>query len=234
MISVICCYNKPEEYKAMCKTLQVQNIPCELIGVDNSNQRFSSAAAALNWGAKQSKGDILVFLHQDIIFSQGNSLQQLLEGILQTPEHVIVGIYGASHEEREKYVGSFQIYQTLDECCVAMPRKTWEKYLFNENLCDGWHLYVVELCLRVSNDGALICAKDCGILHLSTGTVDRNYMKTYRKILQIYKNKKWIATTCKSMPTNMMYYYGYYILWSIKKMLLGNYPLIHRIQSGRK
>ena len=78
MVSVICCYNRANEYAAMCETLRTQNIPCEMIGVDNSNQRFSSAAAALNWGAEQAQGDVLVFLHQDILFSRAESLAELI------------------------------------------------------------------------------------------------------------------------------------------------------------
>lgn len=234
MVSVICCYNRANEYAAMCETLRTQSIPHEVIGVDNSANRFSSAAAALNWGAEQASGDILVFLHQDILFSRENSLEELTSGVFQTSGHAVVGLYGAKHSKNERYVGEFQIYETLDECCIAVPRKTWEALRFNESFCDGWHLYVVEFCLRAQNMGALICAKDCGIRHLSSGTVDKNYMKTYRKILVTYKDKKWIATTCKSMPTNLLYFYGYYAVWSVKKALLGNYPLIHRLRTGRK
>lgn len=234
MVSVICCYNRAAEYAAMCETLKTQTVSCELIGVDNSGGKFSSAAAALNWGAEQAKGDIFVFLHQDILFSEENSLAQLISIILQTQEPVIAGLFGAKHGKEEKYLGEFKVYETLDECCIAMGRETWSKLRFNETLCDGWHLYAVELCLRAQNAGVLICAKDCGIRHLSNGTVDKNYMRTYRKLMLAYKDKSWIATTCKSMPNSMLYYYGYYAVWRIKKALLGNYPLIHRLRSGRK
>ena len=234
MVSVICCYNRAEEYAAMGETLKTQTVPYELIGVDNSAGKFTSAAAALNWGATQAQGEIFVFLHQDILFSKEDSLEQLISGILQTPGHVITGLFGAKHSKEDRYAGEFKVYETLDECCIAMPRKTWEMLRFNETLCDGWHLYAVELCLRAQNASVLICAKDCGIQHLPNGTVDKNYMRTYRKLMLAYKDKSWIATTCKSMPNNFLYYYGYYAVWSIKKLLLGNYPLIHRLRTGRK
>ena len=230
MVSVICCYNKAEEYAAMRKTLETQSVSWELIGVDNRSQRFSSAAAALNWGAEQAQGDILLFLHQDILFLQENSLKELLSGVYQAPGHVIVGLFGAKHGKEKRFFGDFQVYETLDECCVAMPKKTWEMLRFHETLCDGWHLYVVELCLRAQDAGVLICAKNCEIRHLSSGTVDKNYMRTYRKILSTYRNKRWIATTCKSMPTSLLYYYGYYAVWCVKKLLFGNYPLLYRIR----
>ena len=234
MVSVICCYNKVTEYAAMSESLKTQTIPYELIGVDNSNSRFSSAAAALNWGAMQSNGDTFVFLHQDIVFCQEDALAQLVSVILQTPNPVIAGLFGAKHTQEDAHVGEFNTYETLDECCIAMSRETWSMLRFNETLCDGWHLYAVELCLRAQNAGVLICAKDCGIRHMSNGTVDKKYMKTFRKLMLAYPDKKWIATTCKSMPNNMLYYYGYYAMWVIKKCMLGNYPLIYRLRTGRK
>ena len=234
MVSVICCYNKAAEYAAMSESLKTQTIPWELIGVDNSKGRFSSAAAALNWGAMQAGGDVFVFLHQDILFCREDALAQLVGVILQTPNPVVAGLFGAKHTGEETYIGDFKAYETLDECCVAMSRETWSMLRFNETLCDGWHLYAVELCLRAQNAGVLICAKDCGIRHLSNGTVDKNYMKTFRKIMLAYPDKKWIATTCKSMPNSLLYYYGYYGVWAVKKRLLGNYPLIYRLRNGRK
>lgn len=188
----------------------------------------------MNWGAERAQGDVFVFLHQDILFSEEDSLEQLIGVVVQSSEPVIAGLFGAKHGKNERYIGDFKVYETLDECCIAMSGETWSKLRFNEVLCDGWHLYAVELCLRAQNAGVLICAKNCGIRHLSNGTVDKNYMRTYRKLLLAYKDNKWIATTCKSMPTSMLYYYGYYAVWSIKKVLLGNYPLIHRLRTGRK
>lgn len=234
MVSVICCYNRAAEYAAMCETLKAQTVPCEVIGVDNSDGKFSSAAAALNWGAEQAQGNVFVFLHQDILFTKEDSLAQLIRVIVQTPRPVIAGLFGAKHGKDETYIEDFKIYETVDECCLAMSGETWRMLRFNETLCDGWHLYAVELCLRAQNAGVLICAKDCGIRHLSNGTVDKNYMRTYRKLLLTYKDKKWLATTCKSMPNSLLYYYGYYLVWSLKKAMLGNYPLVHRLRMGRK
>lgn len=40
MVSVICCYNRAEEYAAMCETLKTQTVPYELVGVDNTDNKF--------------------------------------------------------------------------------------------------------------------------------------------------------------------------------------------------
>ena len=50
----------------LLKSLQNQDADYELILVDNTNNRFKSAAEALNDGAKKSSGDFLMFVHQDV------------------------------------------------------------------------------------------------------------------------------------------------------------------------
>lgn len=70
-----------------------------------------------------------------------------------------------------------------------------------------------------------------GIKHYSGGNVDLNYMKKFRQLLRIYNHQGYICTTCKSMPCNLLYYYAYFAIWSIKKKLLGNYPLVQNLKS---
>ena len=229
MVSVVCCYNDEKQYNAMIATLKKQDVSYELIGLDNQDGHFTSAATALNTGARKASGDILVFIHQDILFDSPSSLSSLVE-VLCTEHQAIIGIFGASHGKQRQISTGLWSADTLDECCVAMSKDTWFKFPFQEQICDGWHLYVVELCLRVSLENVLIAYGEFAITHLSGGNVDENYMKTYKKLLRIYKKHGWIATTCKSMPTNLLYFYIYYGIWRIKKCLLGNYPLMGKLK----
>jgi GT2 family glycosyltransferase len=67
MISIICVYNNEwilQNY--LLKSLSEQNTDFELITIDNTENRFKSAAAALNWGGNQAAGDYLMFVHQDV------------------------------------------------------------------------------------------------------------------------------------------------------------------------
>ena len=64
-LSIICVYNNQEVLEAcLLKGLEAQkNKDYELILLDNRSNQFSSAAKALNYGAKQAKSNYLVFSH---------------------------------------------------------------------------------------------------------------------------------------------------------------------------
>lgn len=66
---------------------------------------------------------------------------------------------------------------------------------FNEELCNGWHLYAVELCLQCHNNGINVCVLDCGIEHLSKGNVDNSYNIAFMELLERYKKNFYIITT---------------------------------------
>lgn len=141
-----------------------------------------------------------------------------------------MGLYGASHGKRSKIAENLYEAETLDECCVAMRKTVWKQLKFNEDICNGWHLYVVEMCLRAGEQGILIASGSFDIRHLSYGNVDEKYMKTFKKLLVIYKERKWLATTCKTMPTNLGVFYLYEGIWKIKKALFGNIPIAYKIK----
>ena len=229
MISLVCCYNNLQQYKDMQKSLENQTVEYELIGIDNREGKYKSSASVLNAGGGRAHGEILIFLHQDIIFEKENSLENFVKAIPNDRDS-IVGLYGASHGKRKKIAENLYEAETLDECCVAMRKEVWQQLRFNEDVCNGWHLYVVEMCLRAGEQGLLIASGNFDIKHLSSGTVDEKYMKTFKELLVIYKKKKWIATTCKVMPTNLVVFYLYYGIWKMKKTLFGNLPMAYQIK----
>ena len=139
----------------------------------------------------------------------------------------VVGAFGPRMHRNTKQE-LFEAY-SVDECYFAMSRKTWEKYKFNIHMCDGWHLYAVELCLRLRGNGGIVLVGEGNIKHFSNGDVDDNYMKTYKKLIIAYKGQK-IVTTCKNIPANLTIFYLYYLLWKIKKVLFKNYPLINTMK----
>lgn len=146
----------------------------------------------------------------------------------------IVGLYGASYRKNRKVAQNLYEAETLNECCIAMDATLWRRLKFNEEICDSWHLYVVELCLRASEQGVMIASGSFDIKHLSSGRVDQKYMNLFKKSLVIYKKKKWIATTCKVMPTNLFVFYLYYSLRKVKKSLFGNLPMVYQIKKFLK
>ncbi|BFK61954.1 hypothetical protein I260019D6_12630 [Dorea longicatena] len=104
----------------------------------------------------------------------------------------------------------------------------------DETVVKIWHLYAVEMCLRAkecTKFGGGAAEYNPGIRHFSGGNVDINYMKKFKQLLVIYKHQGYIWTTCKKMPCNMAYYYLYFGVWRIKKLLMENFPLVQTVKS---
>lgn len=72
-VSFITCVSDWQLYEqSVVASLDQMSSPGKLferIPIDNSDNRFS-ASRALNLGLKQSKGNLIVFCHQDIVFSR--------------------------------------------------------------------------------------------------------------------------------------------------------------------
>ena len=75
-ISLIAVYNKPQLLNEMVESANRQkNVEVELITLDNTGHRFSSASKALNYGTTKATGDVIVYLHQDIEFMSDDVLE---------------------------------------------------------------------------------------------------------------------------------------------------------------
>ena len=80
MISVICCWNKENQYTNLYTSVKKQDIECEIISIDNRGGNYKSAAEALNYGAGIANGDVFVFTHQDIILQSSDALRKFVGG----------------------------------------------------------------------------------------------------------------------------------------------------------
>lgn len=216
MISVINVYNNSKEYDNFLNSLKEQNIYSELeiIGINNTTNHFRSAAAALNYGATQAKGDTLIFSHQDIEFLEDDVIQRFAEYVKNSPD-ALVGVAGYGVGNHEKYstlihgkectkVGKWHgnesetiEIETADECFFGMKRIVWEKYRFNEEICDNWHLYAVEFALRIRIDGLVCLCVPAAIWHKSTGNMNSEFYKGVKRLIKIYKHQyPYLYTTC--------------------------------------
>jgi len=220
MISIICCFNNYKTYNEMLyKSVSKQKAEYEIIAIDNSKGKFESSAQALNYGASISKGEYLVFVHQDMEFMQEDFLQSLKRYLDELNDSIIglagmkdaLGVYtNLKHGSNKKYAGDFRVnepieMQTLDECLIAMKRDTYLKLKFDEVTCYNWHLYAVDMCLA----GNLINVKSYVIpleaYHKSCGVISREYKKNLYKIIKKYrKSYDVIYTTCSVSYTNII------------------------------
>jgi SAM-dependent methyltransferase len=171
MMSVVCVYNSESILQdVLLKSLRNQTVDFETVLLDNADGRFKSAAEALNYGGAKSKGDYIVFAHQDMWLSSGSWVDDA-ERILRTiPDLGVAGVVGVSEEgknwyEKRKFsiemfdeafhvelrpVTKPEIVQTLDECLLIVPREVFAKLQFDSQTFDGWDSYGADYCLSAA------------------------------------------------------------------------------------
>jgi hypothetical protein len=222
VITIVCVYNDKctlDEY--LLKGLQTQTNSFELILVDNTKEAFKSAAQALNQGAQKTKGEHILFAHQDIIFMSNRWLEDAEKYVCNLPQLGIAGIAGKGNVphlitnikqgEPPRLAGNYQIdmpmkTQTLDECLVIIPRSIFNLLKFDENTCDDWHLYVVDYCLSVNKLGYDVYVLPLYAYHRSMGCISPSYYSTLKKLVKKHKKDyDWIYTTMGIWKTSPLW-----------------------------
>lgn len=222
MISIVCVYNNEIILnKYLIKSLDNANSEYELILINNTGNKFKSAAEALNFGGNKANGDYIAFIHQDIKFNSPNFLEKLgavLDGI---DDLGIAGMAGVSENikgvisnimqgESSESVGKNKIekplrVQTLDECLIIIPKPVFDRLEFDEETCDDWHLYGVDYSLSVRNFELSAYVLPMCIYHRSPGySMSEGYDITMKKLLKKHRdNYNWIYTTLGNYNTHL-------------------------------
>ena len=223
-ISIICVYNCEENYQnQLLSSISLSNSEIEIIGINNCKNKFSSAANALNVGAKQATGDIYIFAHQDVSIKEKDGLLKFSKTIQELPTGTIVG--GAGAKEKVKVnIGNYTsgnefnpeiIYNIneleevscIDEALFGMKKETFESHSFDERLCDNWHLYAVEMCLYQRKHRNKIYVYPIQFHHYSYGKINKKYVLGLIKLSNNYRPYfKYIWTTCYKVSTSYIYY----------------------------
>lgn len=202
MISVICVYNNRktlDDY--LLRDIYGQG--CQLILLDNRGGHYSSAAEALNHGASEAEGEYLLFVHQDMLIGDESRLFDLENMLDELPDLGIAGLAGRrgpegvitniTHGDPERPAGEMglneaTVVETLDECLFIIPRQTFENHPFDEVTCDGWHLYAVDYCLNIENEGLKAYVLPFEAHHLSDGkSMSKDYYTVMARLIRKYK-----------------------------------------------
>lgn len=237
--TIICVFNDSDKLKSQLLTSISKIRDIELVLINNEDNKFKSAAAALNIGADQAKSDILIFSHQDIFIKDPNELESF---ILRIESGEIGDIYGAQGaKETDKYNISnitagaelnmeyiHMIEEPISVSCVdegffGMRRETFNVLgKFNEELCDNWHLYAVELSLHARKKGFRVFVDPIQLHHFSYGRISISYMKGLIKLCDAYRNSnKYVWTTCYKVRTNYLSIRILYFVWCIHRKVIG-------------
>ena len=188
-------------------SLEKQSCDFELITIDNQNNKYSNMAEAYNSISNNINGDVILFCHQDISFPNDETLSKIEDNILKNVDSV-VGLCGITKEKKVysnlkykktgEYITSNQIdnnleVESLDECCFGMRKELIDELgWFDEEICNGWHLYAAELCIRaIKNDKKIIVIPtDC--YHREEASrgirIDDSFINIFKRIRNKYRD----------------------------------------------
>lgn len=214
-ITVITCYNDKIKYDAFLETLYAQDIPFAVRGIDNTAKQFPSCASALNYAIKDVKTEYVVFAHQDILLPGCSMLRDFLDAMKNSEPGSILGVAGKVPGQPQAFScilhgqsaetlynpgtgfdGLVEV-QTLDECFFGGESIHFKDNPFDESLCNGWHLYAAEQCLRNIKNGRKVYACSIPLVHLSVGHPDRSFYKCFFRLCTAYSSDfDYITTGC--------------------------------------
>jgi hypothetical protein len=97
MISVIVCSRQPQQWdihkRNVAKTI---GVGYEYISIDNTANTYG-ICGAYNKGVQQAKGDIFVFVHEDVFFMEPNWGKTIEAKFSSTPRIGLVGVAGTQY-----------------------------------------------------------------------------------------------------------------------------------------
>lgn len=217
MISLVIC-SRTGDLDSNFKRNIDKSIGCqyELIVIDNS-ENFHSIFEAYNIGIERSKGGIICFLHDDIIFHTSEWGLYLENCFSRYADLGLLGVAGAKiktkmpsawwdcpeefktihiiqHKNAKKSLRftGFHEHTTEEEVAVIdgvfMAMRKNSTFRFNEKL-NGFHNYDLNISLeQIINGNRIMVTKNILIEHFSSGSINENWFLTTDEIHKLYSN----------------------------------------------
>ena len=209
LVSCIICSITPSKFAKISARLKrlFAALPHEIIGVHDAR----SLSEGYNRGARASRGEVLLFCHDDIDLPAPDFAPRLLThlqacdlvGVVGNTRltdakwvyadwshmHGQIGMTGGAPDE--VVVTAFQLQgaatpnaQVLDGVLMAAHRALWERQPFDESTFDGWHLYDFDFSLRAHRAGAAVrIAHDLLTIHASQGDFGAEWQRYCRRFI---------------------------------------------------
>ncbi len=184
----------------------------ELLVIENTSGRFEGfrqAIQSIEPGLDEL--ETYVIAHQDVILNPVE-LASLADQIEPGNLYGLIGVGKFRDCPLENAVGSLANISAfvrskyslprpttatpvehIDECVLIIKGRTLKDHL--EHLENAWHLYAVELGLRIREMGGQVVVLPLDFIHLSSGSADLAYFDTALKLFDKYQLKE-IFTTC--------------------------------------
>ena len=131
--------------------------------------------------------------------------------------------------------GGMMECDTLDECFFGGHTEHFSRHPFDEKLCDNWHLYALESCLRTKAllGGKVWCC-DVPVIHLSTGNYAPNLQYGFYKVCRKYaKYFPFVRTTYGTHRTDFLHLFpncAYFWLRAVSRVTLQKIGLYEAVK----
>ena len=185
-ISVVCCvYNTKNFERDLKPSLEKQIKKTQNIFLYNTENNYG-VPTILNYGKKQTDGDIVVYLHEDIVLDE-----KWVEGVYSKIEELnkvdknwgVLGVAGVtasgqSHFRVQDPGGKWvsgtcpSRVQTIDECCLIVNK--YSGLGFDERYTN--HFYGADICMQATSKGFNNYIIDCFLKHSSRGSRNEQFM----------------------------------------------------------
>jgi hypothetical protein len=211
-VSIVCVYNDEHVLTTCLRhsvAAQAELAPhTELLAIDNRENRFSTAGAALNHGAREAVNDVIVFVHQDVVLHSLVALEEVAAELLDSPQIGIMGAVGIDSDRRiigrirDRIVQIGEAapeprdVETLDEVLLMTTKAQVLAEPLSEDPLLAWHAYGVEYALRMRRAGRRAVARDIPLTHNSLSTNLAKLDLAHRQVGDTYPELLPIHTTC--------------------------------------
>lgn len=186
--SLICVYNNRavfDEY--LVRSYREQSCSGDFVPVDNTQNRFTDAISAIEYGLSKAKHKAVIIAHQDIAFLDATALEHFAKRVIAS-QNELIGVIGIRYENHVYYGSVVQgkekraaydvavANQTesdvfaLDECLFGFNSSLLQTIHFDKTTCDNWHFYAVDLCYQAALRGVRVLVFGTPVWHASTGS----------------------------------------------------------------
>ena len=187
MISLIICSRSSDIDVALKENIKnTIGTDYELVIIDNSNNDYS-IFSAYNEGVRRAKGDILCFMHEDILYRTEDWGKKIIAhfedksiGLIgfagthflpSTPTYWFTSPFISENnltndngdilecKKLDFFFGNTIVdIVTVDGFCFFVRRSLFKEIAFDEDTFNGFHFYDMDICMQVLKCGSRVCA----------------------------------------------------------------------------
>jgi glycosyltransferase involved in cell wall biosynthesis len=231
MISIIICSRDLETLHKVSQNIeQTIGVAYEIIAIDNSKGEYG-ICQAYNVGARQSKFNILCFMHEDLSFHTPSWGSKVVE-ILADNRIGVLGVAGGTYQLKApvpwwfmglNFIRQQVIHTTAEGTTVDVVnpqlerladvavadglwlcsrKAVWEQYPFDEMNFAGFHFYDVDYCTAIFFHYRICVTFDILIEHYSKGTINETWLANALKYQRKWKDALPFGSVSLERSTN--------------------------------